>query len=162
MPNPFLLLHRSSPVVNRDALNLLAQVSVQVADEGLQHLPLVVLHLALNLGYQQTAGRLVPLNPAGVLDVLPAPIPHPPERRVRPPQGPLRGLQDGFQLRVDPGLGDHLQDFHVGTFLLRGGRLGPGTREARAGANTGPTAAHRTPSAGIASTREPVAWPAPN
>src|SRR6476660_7968633 len=56
--------------------------------------------------------RFVPLYPAGVFDVLPAPLPHSVKRRVRTTEGPLRVLQGGFQLPVESGLGNHLQDVH--------------------------------------------------
>ena len=50
-------------------------MTVQVTYEGIHHLPLVILDLGVNLGYQQTARCLVPFYPAGVFDVLPAPLP---------------------------------------------------------------------------------------
>src|SRR5262245_40560734 len=100
------------PVENRDAFDLLAQVTVEIADERLQHLPLVVLHLAVNLGNEQVPGGVVPLNPAGVLDVLPATLAHAVEGRVRPPEASLRGLQQGFQFRLDAHFGNNLHDLH--------------------------------------------------
>jgi hypothetical protein len=48
----FLEVHGSSPVVNRNAFNLVAQVPVEVTDKGIHHLPLVILGLGVYLRYQ--------------------------------------------------------------------------------------------------------------
>src|SRR5262249_143107 len=80
---------------------------------------LVVLHPGLDLGHQQPSRGLVPLDPAGVLDVFPPPLPHPPERRVRATEVALRFLEQGLQPRVDPRPGDDLHDFHAWTLPFR-------------------------------------------
>jgi hypothetical protein len=115
--------HASSPVVYRYTFDLFAQVPVQVADEGIHHLPLVIFHLGLNLRYQEPARRFAPLYPARVLDVLPAPFPHPAERRVRATEGPFRVLQDGLQFGVDSWLRNDLENLHDCALLLVGGRV---------------------------------------
>src|SRR5947208_10638084 len=55
--------------------------------------------------------------------MLPAPLPHPLERRVRATGASLPVLQDGFQLELDARPGDDLQDFRVATHSIRGGLL---------------------------------------
>ena len=112
----------SSPIINRDTLNLFAQVPVQVADEGIHHLPLMILHLAVNLGYQQPARCLIPLYPAGVLDMLPAPLPYPVERRVGATEATLRVLQDGFSLELAPGFGTTCKIFMAAPPFLWAGK----------------------------------------
>src|SRR5262245_29786889 len=115
--DPGPLSHRTrgaSAVVDRDTLDLVAQVAVQVADESVQHLPLVVFHLGVDLGDEQVAGGLVPLDPAGVLDVLPAPLARAAERGVRPAQVPLRALQHGLQAPIAARFRDDLYDLHGG------------------------------------------------
>src|SRR5689334_20492695 len=97
---------------------MFAQVSVQVADEGIHELPLVIFDLGVNFCDQEPTRYLVPLNPAGVLDVLPAPLPHPSERRVRATQVTLRALEDGFQWGVASRLRNNLQDSHVCALFL--------------------------------------------
>src|SRR5262249_9797331 len=97
---------------------LLAQVTIQVANEGFHDLPLVVLHFCSGFSDQEAAGSIVPLYPTGVLDMLPPTLFFPLERRVRATELPLRVLQEGFQFRVDSCLGNDLQDFHVAPFFL--------------------------------------------
>src|SRR5262245_6626670 len=101
-----------SAVVDRDTLDLLAQVAVVVADEGLQQLPLVVLDPGADLGDEQAAGGVVPLDPAGVLHVPPPPLADALEGRVRAAEVPLGLLQQGLQPGLSPGPGDDLHEFH--------------------------------------------------
>jgi hypothetical protein len=100
-----------------------AQVPVHVANESLEHLPLVVLHLGLYFGDQGAAQDFFLPNPAGVFDVLPAPLFHPVKRGVGATQVTLRGLEDGFQLWFVSRLGNDVQDFHVLSLCLRASRF---------------------------------------
>src|SRR5262245_264997 len=106
------------PVINRNTVDLLAQVAIQVANEGFHDLPLVVFHFGSDFSDQEATGSIAPLYPTGVLDMLPPPLLFPLECRVRATQLTLRGFQKGFQFGVDSCLGNDLQDFHVAPFFL--------------------------------------------
>src|SRR5262249_54535591 len=105
------------PVIDRNTVDLLAQVSIQVADKGFHDLPLVVLHFRADFSDEEATGSIAPLYPTGVLDMLPTTLLFPLECRVRATELTLRGLQKGFQLRVDSCLGNDLQDFHTTPFF---------------------------------------------